>query len=477
MGWKSPLVALVLPLCLGVACNALGQRTPETVIVIQDTGLDNGVLPPVAVKRGQTLRVYQHMGGRLYVLASASGNPRGGNWGWIEATSALPPDQAATHFSDALQKDPKDATAYLGRAAAELFLGQHDKVIADCDRIVQLDPHSASAFQFRASAWVFKEQPDKAIADLGEVLRLEPDRANALRMRGDLWRKQRNLEKAIADYSRLLRLGPQDCEAYLCRGFCRYEKKEYEQAIADFNEVLSRQPESGSAYQGRGRAWQRLCAYDKAEDDFTESIRLRYQDALRMCRTAWFWAFQGDLRRTIDCFADFQTTYLHRADAYLDRAGCYDARGDREKAFADCSEALWINPHSVRGHHVRGSYWCKTKRFDLAVREFDEALRLGPDDPYACNGVSWFRATCQDAKYRDGKQAVVLGTKACERTNWTYYASIDTLAAAHAEAGNFDEAVRWQKKALDLAPAASKKEMAQRLALYQSHKPYRVPGK
>jgi tetratricopeptide (TPR) repeat protein len=112
---------------------------------------------------------------------------------------------------------------------------------------------------------------------------------------------------------------------------------------------------------------------------------------------------------------------------------------------------------------------------DKALADFDEALRLGPDDHGACNAAAWFRATCEEGKYRDGKQAVVLGTKACELTKWEYCETIDTLAAAHAEVGNFDEAVRWQKKALELAPPVSKKKMAERLALYESHKPYRTP--
>jgi tetratricopeptide (TPR) repeat protein len=510
MSWKPLLAALLLPLCLGPGSRVLAQRTPETVIVVRETGLDSGTPPLQPVRLGQMLTVYQRAGGRLYVVINAPENPRGRNWGWIDAACALPLKQAAPHFSKLLEKDPKNAAAYLGRAAAELALDQPDKVIADCDQVLKLEANSASAFQLRARAWIAKDQTEKAIADLSEVLKLQPDRTDAYRMRGDAWRKQKDYEKAGGDYSRLLRLSPNDCEAYNYRGMCRYEKGEYEKAIADFNEALCRQPESVQAFEGRGFAWQRLHAYDKAEDDFTESIRMLDGQAWSWCRTTWSAVFQGNLRGAATWFASFQETYLRRAHAYVCRANCYCAQGDFDQALADYDRALWINPHSARAYAARGGYWEWLKRYDRAMADFDaalkldpkfagsyrahrgscrarqgqndqaladfdEALRLEPDNDRVCNIVAWFRATCAEAKYRDGKLALTLAAKACQKTDWQQYWTIDTLAGAHAEAGDFDEAVRWQKKALEMADPMAKKEMAQRLALYQSHQPYRQP--
>jgi len=512
MSWKPLLVALLLSLRLGFGDNALAQQTPETVIVVKDTGMDSGTPPASPIKLGQVLTVYQQMGGRLYAVVTAPENPRARNWGWVDAGCVLPLRQAVPHFSDALKKDPKDATAYLGRAAAESALGQHDKVIADCDEVLKLQSKSVAAFLFRARAWIAKDQSNKAIADLDEVLRLEPERGDAYRLRGDLRRKGNNYEKAMADYSRLLRLSPDDVEAYNNRGICRFEKKAYEAAIADFNEALCRQPASTLAYRARGCAWQRLRAFDKAEDDFTDSICLQDNQASNLCRAGWSAVFLGDPRRAISYFSEFQKVFRSRADDYLSRGECRDALGDRDKALDDYNHALWILPDSVRACQLRGLHWSRADRYDLAMADydaamkldpkfavtyhalrghcwaalgkndkaladFDEALRLGPDKTAACNAASWFHATCEEAKYRNGKQAVALGVHACELTQWENYATIDTLAAAHAEVGNYDEAVRWQKKALELAPPASKKRMADRLALYHSHKPYREPAK
>jgi tetratricopeptide (TPR) repeat protein len=54
--------------------------------------------------------------------------------------------------------------------------------------------------------------------------------------------------------------------------------------------------------------------------------------------------------------------------------------------------------------------------------------------------------------------------------NWYY---IDTLAAAYAEDGKFDNAVEWQTKAIELTPEEDKEELRSRLELYKQGKPYR----
>ena len=77
----------------------------------------------------------------------------------------------------------------------------------------------------------------------------------------------------------------------------------------------------------------------------------------------------------------------------------------------------------------------------------------------------------------DGKQAVAHATQACELTGWKAPAFIDTLAAAHAEAGEFGKAVEYQKKSL-ASPAFEKADGRGgrgRLLLYERKMAYRDP--
>jgi hypothetical protein len=71
---------------------------------------------------------------------------------------------------------------------------------------------------------------------------------------------------------------------------------------------------------------------------------------------------------------------------------------------------------------------------------------------------------------RDGRRAVAIATKACTLSSWKNAFSIDTLAAACAQAGYFADAVKYQELAIAHLDADDRKAqmagMEQRLQQY-----------
>jgi hypothetical protein len=119
--------------------------------------------------------------------------------------------------------------------------------------------------------------------------------------------------------------------------------------------------------------------------------------------------------------------------------------------------------------------WAVRKDYAQAQAALEKARELGPDDHVMFNAWAWFQATCPDSRFRDGTQAVANATRACEKTNWKVDGIIDTLAAAYAEAGDFAQAVHFQKRVLEarVLPESVRTKALARLALYEQGKPYR----
>jgi tRNA A-37 threonylcarbamoyl transferase component Bud32/tetratricopeptide (TPR) repeat protein len=113
------------------------------------------------------------------------------------------------------------------------------------------------------------------------------------------------------------------------------------------------------------------------------------------------------------------------------------------------------------------------KNVDGAAILLHEMTQVNLASADACNALAWLRATSPEAPLRNGRQAVEFAEKACNLTEWKSAAEIDTLAAAYAEQGEFAEAVRWQTKALELAPSQLKDGIAERLQQYNSGQAYR----
>lgn len=104
-------------------------------------------------------------------------------------------------------------------------------------------------------------------------------------------------------------------------------------------------------------------------------------------------------------------------------------------------------------------------------------MRLNPNDPDIYSNLASLQATCADAKYRDGKQAILNANKALKMRGGNVWQVRDTLAAAYAENGDFQKAREWEMKAIEIAAkdksakAKDIEEARSRLELYKQGKP------
>ena len=109
------------------------------------------------------------------------------------------------------------------------------------------------------------------------------------------------------------------------------------------------------------------------------------------------------------------------------------------------------------------------------MQDLDEAIEVSPKNSSVWSNRAWLLATSPNDDHLNGKLALAAATRAMELPMWSEFRVLDVLAAAYAEAGDFEQAVKWQTKVVDMLPPTQRADYEARLDLYRERKPYREP--
>ncbi|MFC1603550.1 tetratricopeptide repeat protein [Planctomycetota bacterium] len=114
--------------------------------------------------------------------------------------------------------------------------------------------------------------------------------------------------------------------------------------------------------------------------------------------------------------------------------------------------------------------------YPALIRSYETLLHFDPCNVSMLNELAWLLATNPITSYRDGSKAIEKATTACNLTDRKDPSNLDTLAAAYAEMGKFNDAVRFQETAIrnlsEKMRSGTLEECEARLRLYKKRLPY-----
>lgn len=215
-----------------------------------------------------------------------------------------------------------------------------------------------------------------------------------------------------------------------------------DQAVDYFSSRIAQLPNEPAFYNARGNTYSALGSYDEAIGDFRQALTLR----------------PG-------------SPWIHNnCGIALMRAGKY------EEAITEFTVALVGSGKFDAIVHVnRGMCYAELGAYLRARMSFNMAMTLNPFYPPAYERMAWLETQptqnpLQQMFGGNAGSAVAYATKACELTKFEGAKYLGTLAACHAMAGNFTEAVKYQTEALRSAPPSKREEMEKNLELYKADK-------
>ncbi len=136
-------------------------------------------------------------------------------------------------------------------------------------------------------------------------------------------------------------------------------------------------------------------------------------------------------------------------EAWYCRGSTYDRLGQLDRAIADYSRAIDLGPKNAGPWDSRAAAYERLGQHDQAIADCSKAIELNPNDALANNALAWLLATCPDSKVRDPVRAVALAKRAVELAPGTgnFW---NTQGVAHYRAGDWKAARAALEKSMNL---------------------------
>ena len=214
---------------------------------------------------------------------------------------------------------------------------------------------------------------------------------------------------------------------------------------------------------------------------FQQMIRIKPDDAEAQTNLGALLQTQGKMAEGIKYYRQAIHIDPEYIQAHNNLGNALLLQGKSEEAVTQLQIALRINPKYADARYNLGKALAWSGRSSQALENFQKAISLRPNWPGALNHIAWILATDTDSGIQDGGQAVLFAEQAVHLTQEQDVGIFDTLAAAYAAAGRFDEAVETAEKALQLALVANQQRLAdeiqKRIEFYQAGRPWREAPK
>jgi tetratricopeptide (TPR) repeat protein len=258
------------------------------------------------------------------------------------------------------------------------------------------------------------------------------------------------------------------------RGQLKAEAGQDEEAILDFSEAVEADPSCWRAIHNRGVLTAQAGQFDKAYDDFARTIELNPKFAKAYSNRAALFVVANNLKAAREDYdhaieLDPKLAVAHRGDGRV----C-QLTGDVNAAITHYDLAVKLAPTDAYAAACRADLLTDLGRYSDAAAEYNRAIDLDPKSTQAQSGSAWLLATCPDKSIRKADLAIQRAQTVIELGGDSDAVSFDTLAAAQANAGDFDAAMNSARRAIQLAPADERDAYKARLVMYQQAKPYRI---
>jgi len=323
--------------------------------------------------------------------------------------------------------------------------GRLQEGVEYCQKALGIDPRSAGAHSTWGLVLTRQGQTNEAMAHYEEALRCEPNFADAHYNLGNALANQGQIAAAREHYEAAIQADPYSADYHKADyhnnlAYMLVREGKLDLAVEEFRAAVALDPDSWHARYGLGDALVRQGHYADGAAELEQVLKV-----------------QPEL-----------------ASARLQYGIALAAQGQVAQAIAAFSEVVRRKPDFALAHYHLGRLLSETGKAGEAAQHYREAVKLMPNFADALNRLAWLLSVSPDAALRNGPEAVELAERACNVTRYSQPGMVRTLAAAYAEAGRFDEAVKTAEKACGSpGPPQEQQKCREMLERFRAGQPWR----
>ena len=423
-------------------------------------------------------------------------------------------DTAVEHYQKCVQISPDNLIAryHLGRALARA--GKSEQAIAQFEETLRINPQAYKAHLDIAAELIRQNQPAEAVSHFRQALSINPDSELAHTHLASTLARQNQLDEAVIHYTQALRVNPKNAITHTQLAQVLSQQGKFEQAISHWKTALQLKPDMPRVHLPLALALSQIGQTDQAIPHLHEALRYDPNNADAHAGLAVALALQNQLapaiahyRRVLELRPDDPGVLTNLGKALAQQGRLDDAldqwnlavslippenpqhqevrlllaqqltrHGRLAEALTHWQALVPLAPDDYRILFNAGMVNYQLGRFEQARHYWNRLLELNPDYLQALERLAWLLATNENAEIRAPARAVDLAQRACRLSDFQQADILDTLAAAYAAAGRFDQAVETARDALNLVVPAQQQILAtqiqHRLELYQQGKAY-----
>jgi tetratricopeptide (TPR) repeat protein len=275
---------------------------------------------------------------------------------------------------------------------------------------------SAAQHVYAAEAFGTQGKTERATEEALKAVEADPSNATARGVHALGLNELGNDKEAIKESEREIELNPADSTAHLDLAIAA-KRSDFQRSIAEARSAIDLGPENFSAYQFLSN-----CLFESQ----------RYNEA-------------SDLGR------EWLAVSPYDAAAHSAVASASAETGDLPSAAQQLGYVMMLRPGVEQSHAQLRQILLWLAKGPDSLQRLRNIAATAPDSPRMLDELAWLLATYPDSNSRDGTEAVRLANRACLLTERRIPALLDTLAAAHGEAGDFPNAINTAEEALKRA--------------------------